>query len=57
MMIRYFLYYMLMAGIVWDGNPNGALRAIKEIEKSKQIIEGKKDEIWQISRAIRVAPK
>jgi len=45
MMVRYFLYYMLMAGIVWDGNPNGALRAIKEIEKAKQIIEGKKDEI------------
>ena len=43
-MIRYFLYYMLMAGVVWDSNPNGALRAIKEMEKSKQIIEGKKDE-------------
>ena len=43
-MIRSFLYYMLMAGVVWDSNPNGALRAIKEMEKSKQIIEGKKDE-------------
>ena len=43
-MIRYFLYYMLMAGVVWDSNPNGALRAIKEMEKSKQVIEGKKDE-------------
>ena len=31
-----------MAGVVWDSNPNGALRAIKEMEKSKQIIEGKK---------------
>ena len=24
---------MLMAGVVWDSNPNGALRAIKELEK------------------------
>ena len=36
-MIRYFLYYMLMAGVVWDSNPNGALRAIKELEKQQQI--------------------
>ena len=35
--IRYFLYYMLMAGVVWDSNPNGALRAIKELEKQQQI--------------------
>ena len=35
---------MLMAGVVWDSNPNGALRAIKEMENSKQVIEGKKDE-------------
>jgi len=38
---------MLMAGVVWDSNPNGALRAIKEMEKSKQVIEGKKDEWTQ----------
>ena len=36
-MIRYFLYYMLMAGVVWDGNPQGALRAIKELDRQQQL--------------------
>ena len=36
-MIRHFLYYMLMAGVVWDSNPNGALRAIRELEKQQQL--------------------
>tara|TARA_S200000501_G_C20593018_1_gene642439 strand:+ start:377 stop:538 length:162 start_codon:yes stop_codon:yes gene_type:complete len=40
-MIKYFLYYMLMAGVVWDSNPNGALRAIKELEKQQQVQEDK----------------
>ena len=36
-MIRYFLYYMLMAGVVWDASPKGARRAIKELEKQQQL--------------------
>ncbi len=35
--MRYFLYYMLMTGVIWDSNPNGALRAIKELEKQQQL--------------------
>ena len=30
-----------------DSNPNGALRAIEEMEKSKQVIEGKQVEWTQ----------
>tara|TARA_Y100000114_G_scaffold34744_1_gene30247 strand:- start:3686 stop:3847 length:162 start_codon:yes stop_codon:yes gene_type:complete len=36
-MIKAFLYYMLMAGVVWDSNPNGALRAMREIERQQQL--------------------
>ena len=36
-MIKVFLYYMLMAGVVWDSNPNGALRAMKELERQQQL--------------------
>ena len=38
-MIKHFLYYILMAGVVVDGNPQGALRAIKDTEQAKLIIE------------------
>ena len=41
MIFKQFLYYILMTGVVWDSNPQGALRAIKEIEEMKHVIEGK----------------
>ena len=31
-----FLYSMLMTGVVLDGNPGGALRAIKDADKWKE---------------------
>ena len=40
-MIKAFLYYMLMAGVVWDSNPNGALRAMREIERQQQLQHAK----------------
>lgn len=38
-LIPSFLYSIMMTGIMMDGNPGGALRAIKDIESWKEEIE------------------